>query len=380
MNATHHHRTLTLTKTFCDRLTPTDKDIEYTDTKVQGLKFIITATGYKSFMFRYTYASTKRAITLGRYPAISLDEARKIALHHRALLDQGHDPKITTTSDKPLFKDFAHRYLNHVKVFKTSWKDDQAKLTQWMIPQFGDLSLDDITRERIDQYRTHIHQVLSPASANRHHALISAMLTLAVSWELLTKNPALGMKRYKELSKVDGVLDTQQVNALLNALDHDPNISAVNALKLLLFTGLRRSEVTQARWQDYSANHRSLYLPTTKAGKSRYVPLNDLAIAVIESQLRKSNYIFYGQDETRPINNLIKPFQRALKRAGITKPVRIHDLRHTFASHAVLNGVSLYETQQLLGHASSQMTQRYAHLNNEQLREASHKASISMSS
>ena len=116
----------------------------------------------------------------------------------------------------------------------------------------------------------------------------------------------------------------------------------------------------------------TLFLPDTKSGKSRTVILNPDALAILQEQVKRLDnpYVFPGKVAGKALNNPIKGFHRILKAAGIEN-LRIHDLRHSFASLAVNSGATLYQVQHLLGHASSQTTQRYAHLADSTLREAS---------
>jgi integrase len=271
----------------------------------------------------------------------------------------------------PTIKEFAEQYLKHTKNAKRSWKDDESKFRLHIVPTLGHLTIDKLGVKEIDIYRNRIKDSHTNATANRHLALLSSMLSLAVSWELISKNPALGLKRFKEQAKHEGTLNSDEISRFLMALEAERNLSAKNALKTLLLTGLRRGEVSNVKWEHLDVKNQQLLLPMTKAGKARFVPISMDAMEIMQSQAKISEYVFYGQDTSKPINNLTKPFHRVLERAGITKAVRIHDLRHTFASLAVSNGVSLFHVQALLGHSSPQMTQRYAHLQTATLLEAS---------
>ena len=159
---------------------------------------------------------------------------------------------------------------------------------------------------------------------------------------------------------------------MLAAADQDYNIYASQAIKLLILTGIRREEAMQARWESVDMEKGFLCLPKTKSGLPRYVALNDAAREVLVKlpRLDGSPWVFPGKDPTKPVCNPVKAFHRILDAAGVEK-CRIHDCRHTFASLLVNQGASLYQVQQLLGHASVSTTQRYAHLADSTLRDTS---------
>ncbi len=159
---------------------------------------------------------------------------------------------------------------------------------------------------------------------------------------------------------------------ILLELPKDENPVAAAALEFLLMTGLRLGEVLNARWSDVDLIHAQYFLPTTKGGASRYVPLNPVALRILNNQQKGSGsfWVFPGKDPQKPLKNIRKAWQRVLARAGV-EPIRIHDIRHSFASACVRRGVPLYTVQKLLGHASHATTQRYAHLNQDELRQAS---------
>ena len=171
-------------------------------------------------------------------------------------------------------------------------------------------------------------------------------------------------------------LSIDEAKRLWAVLGTEQNQIAAKAIKLMLLTGVRREEALQARWEDIDQERLLWNLPITKSGRQRFVMLSETALAVINELPGRScgHYLFPGAKPGKPLNNARKCFQRALKVAGLTH-LRIHDLRHTFASLAINNGASLYEVQHLLGHASNKTTQRYAHLASDNLRVASNRVS-----
>lgn len=350
------------------------KAVEYTDTRVPKLKLAVSASGLRTWSYRYLFNEDKRVDRIGAFPGINTDEARRIALGWGALVDQGIDPRAEKIARKamPILEAFANeQYAPFAKIHKKSYEDDAAKLRMYILPKFGKRRMCDISRHDIDLYRTEIAEKLSPSSANRHHALLSRMYSLAIQWDILKVNPCLGLKKFRERTDAGRFLSPEDIGKLINALDQDYNLVAAGALKVLLFSGLRREEVAQAKWEHLDVERGLLFLPTTKAQKSRWVPLNDLALEVIAKLPDSdSKWIFPGRDSASPICNLRKPLERALEKAELGK-MRIHDLRVCFASTAAGAGVSLFQIQSLLGHSSPVMTMKYAFLAGRALHDAS---------
>lgn len=348
---------------------------EYSDAIATGLRLVVYKSGRKMWYYRYTYYGIKGAIKIGEFPATQVEEAREITFEHRRKLDRGTNPKLEIVKQRqiPNFAEFARNfYLPYAIKTKRSHASDESKLRLHLIPRFGKYQLDQIGVKEIDDYHQSIKASHCAATANRHLMLLSKMFNLGIQWEIITRNPCASIKQLPENNQSNVFLTQEQVVRLLAAMENDLNKIAVAALKVMLFTGMRREEVLQAKWVDLNVEQGFLHLPTTKSGKSRFVPLSESALKIITALDTQpySPYIFPGRDVTKPLNNPRKCFSRVLLAAGIAH-IRIHDLRHTFCSHAAMSGVDLYQIQKLVGHASSQTTMRYAHLNNETLRTAS---------
>jgi len=193
-----------------------------------------------------------------------------------------------------------------------------------------------------------------------------------VKWDMIERNPCNGVKKFQEPTGRDRYLSKDEVRRFLGALEKADNPVVASGLRMLLFTGLRSREVWDLRWADVDAEERAILLRQTKAGKSRRVYLSAMAMAEVDlmREHREGDhpYVFPGNRPGKPISQPYRTFRSACKRAKI-EDFRIHDLRHTFASHMVQSGASLFEVQKSLGHSSSQMTQRYAHLADSSLRD-----------
>jgi integrase len=352
------------------------KALEFTDCDIPGLKVAVSKTGRKTFLQRYTFRGQKRAARIGEYPATSVIEARKAALEMRGLLDRGIDPQERKDLEResPTFEAFSlNDYLPFARQNKRSANDDASKLRLHLIPRFGRRRLCDISRRDIEIYISEVRQSLTPASANRHLAVLSAIFRRAVLWERAERNPCSGVPRYREDNIKQRFLSPDEIGRMFVAMDADPNKVAVAALRFLLLTGVRRQEALGARWESVQMEERLWHVPHTKAGRARYIQLNDAAINVLKSLPgpAHSPWVFAGRDPKKPINDPRKTLWRVLKAAKIDDHVRVHDLRHSFASLAVNAGQSLFLVQNLLGHASPAMTMRYSHLASVTLRDAS---------
>ena len=220
---------------------------------------------------------------------------------------------------------------------------------------------------------------LSPASADHHVKLMRRVLNLAVQWEMLEKNPLRGIELYLVANQVENYLDPEQLDRLVNVLRTDANRSVCLILLYLISTGARLNEALTATWKNISVEGGVWKVDAllSKSKKSRSIPLNDSALWVLQ-QLEskgKSDYLFPSPVTGKPYTSITRPWYRLRKVAGIPQ-IRIHDLRHGFASLLVSGGRSLYEVQQILGHSDPKVTMRYAHLSAKALQEAANAASV----
>jgi len=354
---------------------------EVSDSEVTGLKVIFSAGSAqrKFFYFYYTIHGQRKKAKIGEFPAIGIQEARQQALEWRAAIDRGIDPmdQRDRVRQMPTFAQFAvDEYLPYAKQHKVSWDMDESKLRLHLLPKFGTRRLCDISTRDVQMYIAQIKASHSPATANRHLALLSKMFKMAMNWERIDCNPCVGVAKFREPQGRTETLSPDDLQKMLKAMEGEANVQAVAALKLLLLTGTRREEALQARWEDIDLDKALWFLPKTKNGKTRHVMLNSEAVELLRGHLRLPGipWVFPGRDPARPLNNPRKAFTRILNAAGLPY-LRVHSLRHLFASYAVSSGVSLFQVQHLLGHASPSTTQRYAHLANDVLRQAS--ASVS---
>ena len=368
------------TKKWIEQLPPNSQDAasrekEYSDTQAVGLKLLVSKQGRKFFYLRYTINKRKRGIKIGEFGVMSLIEARQQCNELKALINKGIDPQEQKQQLQqiPTFGEYAlQHYLPHAQANKRSVRADESKLRIHWLPLFKNRRLDQITTQELQRHHDQLKSKYCPATANRHLSLLHRMFKLAMNWGFMSKNPATGISKHQENNERHRYLSDQEIVRFLDALGMEENQVAAAAFELLLYTGVRRQEALDAKWEHVDLEKRTWFIPMSKSGKLRHVILNNRAIELLKRQPRipGNPYIFPGKIEGHQINNPQKAFARILKKAEITN-FRIHDLRHTHASIAINNGASLYEVQHLLGHSQSKTTSRYAHLADETLRKVS---------
>lgn len=359
------------------------RETEYTDAECIGLHLRVSKNGRRFFQHRYRFLGRKKCISLGEFPHVSLQEARRRVSEHKALLARDVDPGDERAQKRNdlTFAQFAQEfYLPHATMHKKTWQEDVWKIERRLNPVLGELRLSTITARDLTTFHSREKERTSATTANHHLTLVKRMLNLAVKWGLLEKSPAAGLDKFKEPPHRERYLTKEELPRFLTALDGLDDRLSVAAIKLLLFTGCRRNEVLSLTWNQVRLEEGRLFLPVTKNGRSRSVLLNArardvlLGLAAVREQsvrTRLSEFVFPSRSGTRKghLYDLRKPFEQACGRSGI-EGLRIHDLRHSFATIAIQGGASLYDVQKLLGHSDIAMTQRYAHMVDESLQRA----------
>jgi len=289
------------------------KSAEYTDQATPGLKVVVGKNGSKSFCFRYQLiGGRKRCARIGSFPAIEVAEARRIALEMRAIVDRGGDPLETVDRQKamPTFSEFFRSdYFPYAEQVKKSAHDDESKFRLHLEPKFGRTRLCDIGTRDVQLHHAAMRQSHTAATANRHLALLSAIFRKAVEWGRIDRNPATGIKAFKECNQQQRFLAASEIGRMFAAMESDSNQTAVAALKLLLLTGTRREEALQAKWENVDLEAGQWWLPKTKSGRGRYVALSEDAKALLEAQPSRgtSEWVFPGRTVTSPCIILARP-------------------------------------------------------------------------
>ncbi|KZK94452.1 MULTISPECIES: site-specific integrase [unclassified Pseudovibrio] len=376
-----------ITKSSIAALQPAEKDIYIWEEALPGFGVRVKPSGRKSYILQYRNEfGRSRRMTLGRTDVITLDQARKIARDNLAKAANGIDPVEDAKSKKssPTFKGTCQRFMTEHS--KKRCKNSTIASYEWLLnkfimPRLGQKKTIEITRSDIQAFHSSLSE--TKYNANRSLGLLRTIFNKAEDWEIISQgsNPTVRVRPFPEKQK-ERFLSPAEISQLLNAIDEcqeDQTITwqAASVLRLLLFTGCRLGEICSLSWDQVEFQEKRLRLDDHKTDQdgAKYIPLNTPAateLLKIHALEEKGKFMFPGAGEHGHIINLRKPWLRILIRAELTD-VRIHDLRHTFASAAANQGISLQAIGKLLGHASIQSTQRYAKLSNDFVQEQSEK-------
>lgn len=370
---------VTLTnKTIKDSTCPAGKHkVDLHDAACKGLMVEIRASGGGTYYLRYRNERNKvRQLRLGDIQDLSLDQARKKADAMRARVAMGDDPCDEKASKRatPTIRDFImNSYMPFVKVNKRSWSTDWSLLKNHVLPRFGDKYMDELTKHDVIGFIGQHSVTHKPGSVNRVVIILRYLFNLALRWDTagVKTNPTEDIPLLEENNKKERYLSEHEAQALFLAVQDSENPLLQHIISMLLLTGARKREVMNARWGDFDFERRLWRIEVNKSGKTRHVPMSDGVVIILQSvpKIKGCEFVFANPDTLEPFNNVYCSWNTARKKAGLSD-VRIHDLRHSFASFLVNSGRSLYEVQKILGHTQIKTTQRYAHLANDTLLDA----------
>lgn len=350
------------------------------DSEVKGFGCRVTAAGQKSFVLNYrTKAGRERRYTIGNAAHWTAKAAREEAKSLKLRIDRGEDPQgdLQGTRDAMTVTDLCDRFAEeHFRHLRPSTERDYRMLIRNRIEKpLGMRPVAEVAYSDIEA----LHRKISaeaPYLANRTVALLSKMFTLAVRWKWRADNPAKGIQRNQEVKR-HRYLSGEELRRLTVALAAHDDIQAANIIRLLLLTGARRGEVQAARWDQFDLAAGVWTKPgaTTKQKTEHRVPLSALARQLLVDLQADAHgpYVFPGSGGTGHRIEIKGDWARLCKAAGI-EGVRLHDLRHTFASVLASAGLSLPVIGALLGHSQPATTARYAHLFDDPLRAATDRA------
>lgn len=369
-----------LTKRTVDSLVPAVRDSFTWDSELPGFGCKVTPTGARIYVLQYSKGSRKRRVTIGRHGAPWTPEsARKEALRLKGEVAAGQDPAEVRATDRraPTMKELGKRYLaehSEVKKKPLSVREDRRLLEKIVEPRLGNRKV--IHVDRVEVSRFHHDLRKTPVQANRALALVSRMLNLSERWGLrpIGTNPCRLVERFRERPR-ERFLSEEELKRLGDALtevekDGTEPSAAVAAIRFLVLTGCRLSEALELRWEHVDMNRASLRLPDSKTGAKTVLlgaPARELLAAL--PRLEGSPYVFPGRSAGRHLVGLQHVWMRLREKAKLPG-VRMHDLRHSFASVGAMGGISLLMIGALLGHRQVATTQRYAHLSNDPVQAA----------
>ncbi len=372
-----------LSKRTIDALETSEKDYFVWDASLPGFGVRVLPSGRKSFLIQYRDKSGRtRRQGLGRYGTVTAEEAKTDARELLSSVARGKNPaeeakrKRGAANVAELCERFMADYVpTHCK--QSTAKEYKRCMDLFIKPAFGSLLAEDVTRSEVSDLH-HKHRD-KPYQANRTLGVLSVMFNQAEVWGLRPdgSNPCRHVKKYEE-RKRERYLSPAELKRLGDTLRRlfDEGIesrSAINCIRLLILTGCRLSEIQTLKWEYIQGN--SAWLPDSKTGAKR-IYLGPAALDLLSQieRLPDNPYVVIGRLPESHLTDMQKPWRRIRKEAEL-EDVRIHDLRHSFASIAVGSGESLPMIGKLLGHNQVQTTARYAHLADDPMQNAAERIS-----
>jgi integrase len=368
-----------LTKRSVEGIAPGQKPIYAFDADVKNFGLRVLPSGVRSYFVQYWAEGRRRRYTIGQHGPITAEQARQQALALLGEVAKGGNPADIRTEDRLAISlnDLADRYLeDYAKGRKKprSIKEDQRLLRDVILPVLGKRKVVEVSRAEVAKFHHGLKR--TPYQANRALALLSKMFNLAERWGLRpdVSNPCRHVEKFKEQKRerfLSGDELARMGAALVEAERSGSALySVITALRLLMFTGCRLSEILTLKWEYVDFEHGCLRLPESKTG-AKVVPLGALALELLAKTkpLAGNPYVCPGVKPGCHLVGLPHAWGRLQKRAGL-EGIRLHDLRHSFASVGAAAGLGLPIIGALLGHTQMATTQRYAHLANDPLRAA----------
>ena len=352
------------------------------DTQIPGLGVRVRPSGFRAYVYQFRTDGARRRQTLGPATALTIDDARR-RCHEIELEARTAKPGTAEVAARPprLAEFVAGEWKTacYDRYRRSSRKSIDSMLALHVLPAFGNRRLDQICSVDVNRWFDR-YSVTAPGGANHALALLRQMFNQAILRGHVQSNPARGIKMNPE-KKLNRFLSRAEIARLHDTLDRSvaerpSRQPAADVIRLLLLTGCRRAEITDLKWQEVSDD--SLHITDAKTGPRR-VFLNDQAQDIVRRQRRtRSPYVFPSKrDPARAISKDLRLWRLVRKRAGF-EDVRLHDLRHTFASYAVMQGIPLPTVARLLGHRQVRMTLRYAHVHDAEVEAAAERVGLAI--
>jgi integrase len=356
---------------------PGKKRTDYYDTSITGFTLECRASGGKTFVLRYFNEYGKQCQRkIGVYGEISFDQAKKVAKRLRSEVVLGGDPAANKAAKKaiPTYDELADQHYAYVKTYQKTPANTEAVLRVHIRPKWGKMRLDEITTQDVAKWLAELRQSgKAPATVEKIRITFNRSFELALKWGTpgVKANPVRGIPRPKFSNARDRFLSPDDAARLLKATEASRNPQLKNIVGLLLLTGARKNELLQAQWQHVDLQRKVWFIPTSKTGQSRHVPLSQAAIDMINQLPRweKCPWLLPNPKTKKPFTDIKHPWETARRSAGLPD-LHIHDLRHSAASFMINAGIDLFAVGRILGHADHQSTMRYSHLANDTLLKA----------
>ncbi len=379
-----------LTKRVVESAKPGKTDSVFWDRQLSGFGCKITPKGKRAYLLYYrTLDGRQRRPALGVHGKITCDQARTKAQQWLARVAMGQDPSedLREARTKPTVREFSERYLDeHARPKKkpSSVKSDISNLNNHVLPALGKKRLDLVTRADIQ--RLHAKMVDRPGAANHVMGLLGKMFNLAEKWGLRSDgtNPCRHIDKYpsRKMERYLSPVEFGRLAKILNEAEKDGSIfiGAIQAIRLLIFTGCRLGEILTLKWDYIDFENKRINLADSKTGR-KTVYLSGPAIDVLKAipRVQDNPHVLVGRFHRGHMTRMGHQWEAIRKRADL-HDVRMHDLRHSYASVAANLGESLPMIGKLLGHTQAQTTARYAHLAADPVKDAAERIATQIES
>lgn len=353
-----------LTHRGIDSLTTGKWLTDYWDETLPGFGVRAHHTGRKKFFLRYSIDGTRRRMTLGNYPALSLADARSQAKEMIGRIARGEDPQAQKNADRKAetFGELAAQYLErHAKLKKRSWREDERAIRVDLLPTWKNRKAKSIGRREVSEVLDGIVGRGSPIMANRTKALISKIYNFGVSRDIVETNPCYGVPMPAKPRQRDRVLHEDEIRALWRALDRFEPILATT-FKMRLLTAQRGIEVLSMRWEQLNDTWWTIPAEVAKNGLTHRVPMSPQAQILLEDLRHRTGgsvWVFASQRKKRShLKTVTRATNRIARVAGIDD-FTAHDLRRTAASQMTSMGIPRLVVSKILNHAESGITAVY---------------------
>ena len=364
-----------------------EKETMFWDRELTGFGVRVYPTGTKIYVAQARGPEGPRRLAVGRHGVVHAEQARQRAARIITRIKAGDEAAIKPQKPTggPTVADLARRYLEEYAAVRCKPKTQEtarAAVQKHILPALGKQPLTAVERAQVAE----MHQRLcgTPSAANIALRTLSLMYRLAGEWGLVPEgmNPCRSIAKYPERRR-ERFLTDKEFTRLGQTLEEvgtrgGATAPAVAAIRLLMLTGCRKNEILKLRWEDVALDENELRLPDAKTG-ARVVPLSPKAVKLLADlpRIEGNPWVIHGKRPGTHMTELDDAWQTVRARAGLSD-VRLHDLRHSFASRALALGESLPMIGKLLGHAQVETTARYAHLSRESVREAAERIAQSI--
>lgn len=366
------------------------KRVVYLDAKTTGLQIRVTDTGTKTFsVYRRTKGGQPERVTLGRFPSMTIEQARKLTARINAEIEEGANPAQAKRAHREelTFSELFQEYGERHGLRKRSWATDQSLYSNHLLG-LASLKITAITREAISRILSKMEKAgLAGSTINGVRALVSSIYSKAIEWGYTTTNPVLGIKTRKTVER-DRFLQADELPRFFQSLAAESNEILRDFILLALLTGARRSNVLAMRWSDISLDESIWRIPKTKNDKPQNVTLSPEAVTLLRARSdaveKGATFVFPGSGASGHIEEPKKAVIRVMERAGIPygrkaeNGVTLHDLRRTLGSWQAKTGASLAIIGKSLNHLSQRTTLIYARLDLDPVRASVNTATNAM--